>query len=43
VDSPRPPPDRTPAVAAPNASSGDEDGESLTRRERRKRAQGLRR
>ncbi len=43
VDSRRPPSDRTPAVAAPDASSGDEDGEVLTPRERRRRAQGLRR
>ena len=41
--SPRPSPDRTPAVAAPDASSEAADYEGSSPRERRRRAQGLRR
>ena len=40
---PRQSPDRTQALVAPNASSGDEDEESLSSRERRRRSRGLRR
>jgi hypothetical protein len=40
---PRQSPDRTQALVAPNASSGDEDEESLSPRERRRRSRGLRR
>ena len=40
---PRPPPGRTQAVDAPNASSGAEDGESLGPQERRRRSHGKRR
>jgi hypothetical protein len=43
VASPRPSPDRAQAVAAPDASSGDEDGESLNAQERRRRSRGNRR
>jgi len=43
VASPRPSPDRTQAVAAPNASSGAEDEESLGLQERRRRSRGNRR
>jgi len=43
VASPRPSPDRTQAVTAPNASSGDEDGEPLNAQERRRRSRGNRR
>ena len=41
--SPRPSPDRTQAVATPNASSGNEEEEqTIGRQERRRRARGLR-
>jgi hypothetical protein len=44
VTSPSPSPDRTQAlVVAPNASTGDEDGESLSPQERRRRSRGGRR
>jgi hypothetical protein len=39
----RPSPDRTQAVVTPNRSSEDEEEEPLTPRQRRRRAQGLRR
>jgi hypothetical protein len=38
VDAPRPPPDRTPAVAVPDASSGATDDEGPSPRERRRRS-----
>jgi hypothetical protein len=40
---PQPSPDRPQAVAAPKASSGNEDEEPLTPRQRRRRTQGIRR
>jgi type II secretory pathway component PulC len=43
VASPRPSPDRTQAVAAPDASPGDEDGEYLNAQERRRRSRRGRR
>ena len=43
VDAPRPSPDRTQAVAAPDASSGDTDDEGPSPRERRRRSRGIRR
>ena len=41
VASPRPPPERTRAVAAPDASSGEEENEGLSTRERRRRSRGI--
>ncbi|MCR4309070.1 MAG: hypothetical protein NUW14_03450 [Deltaproteobacteria bacterium] len=40
---PRPSPDRTQAVAAPKTSSGDDEEESLSPRQLRRRSRGLRR